>query len=180
MLRQAISLLGSLLSASKKLIAVRKSTTAFGRGSMSFIRPENRSVLAYVRQYRDEAILCVANLSRSAQAAELDLSPWKDRVPLEMLGRTRFPAVGSQPYLLTLGSHAFYWFSLEPQRAGAGRGERETAPALLALPPRWGDILGAAGREALEEILPTYLQRCYWCWGTERTADQVGTAHGSN
>ena len=58
---------------------------------MTFIRPANRSVLAYVRQYEDEVILCVANLSRSAQATELDLSAWKDRIPLEMLGRTRFP-----------------------------------------------------------------------------------------
>ena len=83
--------LSSLLSATKRLISVRKSTLAFGRGTMTFIRPVNRSVLAYVRQYRDEVILCVANLSRSAQATELDLSAWKDRVPLEMLGRTRFP-----------------------------------------------------------------------------------------
>ena len=83
--------LSSLLSATKRLIAVRKSTLAFGRGTMTFIRPENRSVLAYVRQYQDEVILCVANLSRSAQATELDLSAFKDRIPLEMLGRTRFP-----------------------------------------------------------------------------------------
>ena len=83
--------LSSLLSATKRLISVRKSTLAFGRGTMTFIRPANRSVLAYVRQYRDEVILCVANLSRAAQATELDLSPWKDRIPQEMLGRTRFP-----------------------------------------------------------------------------------------
>ena len=70
--------LSSLLSATKRLIAVRKSTLAFGRGSMTFIRPENRSVLAYVRQYQDEVILCVANLSRSAQATELDLSAFQE------------------------------------------------------------------------------------------------------
>ena len=44
--------LSSLLSATKRLISVRKSTLAFGRGTMTFIRPANRSVLAYVRQYR--------------------------------------------------------------------------------------------------------------------------------
>src|SRR5712672_2885057 len=82
--------LSSLLSATKRLISVRKSTLAFGRGTMTFIRPLNRSVLCYVRQYRGEVILCVANLSRSAQATELNLSAWKDRIPLEMLGRTRF------------------------------------------------------------------------------------------
>ncbi|MGY3368579.1 trehalose synthase [Bradyrhizobium sp. GM2.4] len=104
--------LSSLLSATKRLISVRKSTLAFGRGTMTFIRPANRAVLAYVRQYRDEVILCVANLSRAAQATELDLSPWKDRIPQEMLGRTRFPAIGELPYMVTLGPYGFYWFQL--------------------------------------------------------------------
>src|SRR5258708_19345647 len=107
--------LSSLLSATKRLIAVRKSTLAFGRGTMTFIRPENRSVLAYVRQYQDEVILCVANLSRSAQATELDLSAFKDRIPLEMLGRTRFPPIGELPSMFTLPPYAFSFFPL-PQR----------------------------------------------------------------
>ena len=105
--------LSSLLSATKRLIAVRKSTFAFGRGTMTFIRPENRSVLCYVRQYQGEVILCVANLSRSAQATELDLSAFKDRIPLEMLGRTRFPPIGELPYMITLAPYGFYWFELQ-------------------------------------------------------------------
>src|SRR6201982_2343658 len=105
--------LSSLLSAPKRLISVRKSTLAFGRGSMTFIRPVNRAVLAYVRQLGDEVILCVANLSRSAQATELDLSAFKDRVPLEMLGRTHFPAIGELPYMITLAPYGFYWFQLQ-------------------------------------------------------------------
>ena len=110
--------LSSLLSATKRLIAVRKSTLAFGRGTMTFIRPENRSVLCYVRQYQDEVILCVANLSRSAQATELDLSAWKGRIPLEMLGRTRFPVIGEVPYMVTLAPYGFYWFELqEPDKS---------------------------------------------------------------
>ena len=80
---------------------------------MTFIRPENRSVLRYVRQHEDEVILCVANLSRSAQATELDLSAWKERIPLEMLGRTRFPAIGEPPYMITLAPYGFYWFELQ-------------------------------------------------------------------
>src|SRR6202162_4396252 len=104
--------LSSLLSWTKRLVSVRKSTLAFGRGTMTFIRPVNRSVLAYVRQYRDEVLLCVANLSRSAQATELNLSAWKDRIPLEMLGRTRFPAIGELPYMITLAPYGFYWFQL--------------------------------------------------------------------
>ena len=115
--------LSSLLSANKKLIAVRKSTLAFGRGSMTFIRPANRSVLAYVRQYQDQVILCVANLSRSAQATELDLSAWKDRIPLEMLGRSRFPAIGELPYMITL---AAVWLLLVPTQGARQVGARRT------------------------------------------------------
>ena len=131
--------LSSLLSATKRLIAVRKSTLAFGRGTMTFIRPENRSVLCYVRQYQDEVILCVANLSRSAQATELDLSAWKDRIPLEMLGRTRFPAIGELPYMITLAPYGFYWFELQ---------ERDkSAPVRAARGARVRDAGGAAERD---------------------------------
>src|SRR6185437_16931229 len=89
-----------------------KSTKVFGRGTLTFIRPTNRAVLAYVRQLGEEAILCVANISRSAQAVELDLGPWKGRVPREMLGRTRFPRIGDLPYLVTLPPYGFFWFQL--------------------------------------------------------------------
>ena len=105
--------LSSLLSWTKRLIGVRKSTKVFGRGTLTFIRPANRTVLAYVRQLGNEAILCVANMSRSAQAVELDMSPWKGRIPREMLGRTRFPRVGDLPYLITLPPYGFFWFLLE-------------------------------------------------------------------
>src|SRR5437588_8263390 len=74
--------LGSLLSWTKRIISVRKSSQVFGRGSLTFVRPANRSVLVYLRQYGNEALLCIANLSRSAQSAEIDLSPWRGRVPL--------------------------------------------------------------------------------------------------
>jgi maltose alpha-D-glucosyltransferase/alpha-amylase len=103
----------SFLNWTKRLISVRKSSRVFGRGSLTFVRPKNRHVLVYVRQYENETILCVANISRAAQAAEIDLSPWRGRVPTEMLGRTRFPRIGELPYLLTLPPYGFFWFALE-------------------------------------------------------------------
>ncbi len=102
----------SLLSWTKRIMAVRKTSQAFGRGTRRFLRPGNRKILAYLRAYGDDSILCVANLSRSAQPVELDLSAFKGRVPVEMLGRTTFPPIGDLPYLLTLGAHGFYWFKL--------------------------------------------------------------------
>jgi maltose alpha-D-glucosyltransferase/alpha-amylase len=102
----------SLLNWMKRLLAVRKTSQAFGRGKLSFLRPGNRKILAYLREHGDEAILCVANLGRSAQPVELDLARFKGRVPVEMMGRTPFPPIGELPYLLTLPACGFYWFRL--------------------------------------------------------------------
>ena len=102
----------SQLAWMKRMLATRKTSRAFGRGSLEFLRPGNRKVLSYLRQYGDEAILCVANLARTAQPVELDLKRFKGRVPVEMLGRTSFPPIGELPYLLTLPAHGFYWFRL--------------------------------------------------------------------
>jgi maltose alpha-D-glucosyltransferase / alpha-amylase len=102
----------SLLSWTKRLLAVRKTSQAFGRGARRFLRPGNRKILAYLREFGDDTILCVANLSRSAQPVELNLSSFKGRVPVEMLGRTAFPPIGELPYLLTISAYGFYWFRL--------------------------------------------------------------------
>ena len=156
--------LSSLLSATKRLIAVRKSTLAFGRGIMTFIRPANRSVLAYIRQYGDEVILCVANLSRSAQATELDLSAWKERVPLEMLGRTKFPAIGELPYMITLAPYGFYWFQLkerDPSERVAPTIVPEFETLVVPLGATWVSL--ARTRSVFErDVLPTYLARTRW------------------
>jgi maltose alpha-D-glucosyltransferase/alpha-amylase len=102
----------SLLSWMKRLIAVRKTTKVFSRGSIEFLRPANHRVLAYVRQLDDEKILVVNNLSSSAQAVELDLRQYKGYIPIEMSGRNLFPRVGDLPYLLTLGPYESYGFRL--------------------------------------------------------------------
>ena len=156
--------LSSLLSATKRLISVRKSTLAFGRGSMTFIRPVNRAVLAYVRQLGDEVILCVANLSRSAQATELDLSAWKDRVPLEMLGRTRFPAIGELPYMITLAPYGFYWFQLR-ERDKSEHVVPSIVPEfetlVVPLGATWVSL--ARTRTVFErDVLPGHLARTRW------------------
>jgi maltose alpha-D-glucosyltransferase / alpha-amylase len=156
--------LASLLSWTKRLISVRKSNKIFGRGSFSFIRPTNRSVFVYVREYQGDVLLCVANLSRSAQAAEIDLSPWRGRVPFELLGRTRFPAIGEALYVVTLGPYGFYWFELcetvesatEPQGTPA---EFET----LVAPHGWRSLFEDRSKSTLErDVLPVFLAGRRW------------------
>ena len=134
----------SLLWWMRRLIALRKRYQAFGRGTLEFLHPDNRKILAFLRRYQDECILVVANLSRFVQYVELDLSAFKGMQPVEMFGRVTFPAIGDLPYLLTLGPHSFFWFTLEiaprPRRRDGcsvtrrsdARGQWSMCPALSA------------------------------------------------
>jgi maltose alpha-D-glucosyltransferase/alpha-amylase len=108
----------SLLNTMKRMIAVRKRSRAFGRGTIEFLRPRNQQVLAFVRRWEADTILVVANLSARSQPVELDLGAWRDAEPFEMLGETRFPLIGAAPYFLSLGPHGFYWFRLERRDPG--------------------------------------------------------------
>ena len=103
----------SLLNWMRRLIAVRKRYPVFGRGAIEFLLPTNNKVVAYVRKDTTETVLCVVNLSRFVQPAELDLSRYKGAVPVELIGETPFPPIGDLPYFLTLGPHGFYWFRLD-------------------------------------------------------------------
>jgi len=114
----------SLLHWTQRMLEVRKGFAAFGRGTLAFLRPANRKILAYLREYGDEIILCVANLGRTAQPVELDLARHQGRVPIELLGRTPFPPIGELPYMLTLAGHAFLWFRLASPSQVPGHDEQ--------------------------------------------------------
>jgi maltose alpha-D-glucosyltransferase/alpha-amylase len=119
---------GSLLNWMRRLIAARKTTRAFGRGTLRFLHPANTRVLAHLRELRGETFLLVHNLSSSAEAVTLDLREFRGTVPVEILGGARFPAVEDRPYTLTLGPYGFYWLRLR----GSGPGDEpygiEVAP----------------------------------------------------
>jgi maltose alpha-D-glucosyltransferase/alpha-amylase len=108
----------SLLNTMRRLLAARRTSSVFGRGSIEFLRPRNSKVLAYLRRHGRETLLIVANLSAAPQPVELDLAAFAGATPIEMLGTTRFPAIRTAPYFLSLGPHGFYWFRLE--RPGDG------------------------------------------------------------
>jgi maltose alpha-D-glucosyltransferase/alpha-amylase len=121
----------SLFNWMKRLIAVRNAHKALGRGSLRFLHPGNRKILVYLREHEGESILCVTNLSRAAQPVELDLSAYKGRVPVEMLGRSTFPPIGDLPYLLTLPGYGFYWFLLSSTAEVPRWHEERPAPSEL-------------------------------------------------
>ncbi|MGE0384491.1 MAG: maltose alpha-D-glucosyltransferase [Gammaproteobacteria bacterium] len=167
----------SLLNWTRRMLAVRKTSPAFGRGDFRFLHPGNRKILAYTREYGDEVILCVANVSRSAQPVELDLARFKGRVPIEMTGRQPFPPIGDLPYLLTLAAHGFYWFRLAadapPPDWHEERGTADDLPSIVLF-DEWNSFfreravpwrIGMAERTRARfenEVLPQFVARQRW------------------
>ncbi|HLI12557.1 MAG TPA: maltose alpha-D-glucosyltransferase [Alphaproteobacteria bacterium] len=157
----------SLLSWTRRMLATRQTQRVFGRGSLQFLYPGNRKILAFLRAHEDRTALCVFNLGRSPQAVELDLSRYKGRVPVELTGPSAFPPIGELPYLLTLPAYGFHWFLLanEAQLPSWHQPIPEPAPEFVTLVVRegWRDLLKAPMRNQLETAaLPGFLARQRW------------------
>jgi maltose alpha-D-glucosyltransferase / alpha-amylase len=183
----------SLLWWMKRMIALRKRHPVFGRGTIEFLTPDNAKVLAFLRSYQAEdddapdEVLVVANLSRYAQACELDLSMFQDRVLVEMLGRTTFPPIREQPYVLTLGPYQYHWLALErepsrislskmPQFADAPVETVEIELPSVTTSGQWTALLRGPGRGRLEAAFPDLLRRQRWFGGKARTIRGVTIA----
>jgi maltose alpha-D-glucosyltransferase/alpha-amylase len=152
----------SLLWWIRRLIALRKQFKAFGRGATEFLNPENPRVLAFIRSYKDERILVVANLSRFVQYVELDLSRFKGMVLVELFGRSEFPAITEKPYFLTLGPHNFDWFSVEAPRRGSYAAVSPYEMPRIEVGSSWEGLLRGEARTTFELALPAYLPHCRW------------------
>ncbi len=163
----------SFLNWMRNMIALRKLFRVFGRGTIEFLRPENRKVLAYVRSFEGENILCVANLSRFAQPTELDLSRFEGMVPVEMLGYVEFPRIRKAPYALTLAPYGYFWFELQTPAAPDLKAEEELKQEPTVPCRSWGELWEGTGRVALEMVLPQFLVRQRWFGGKARTIDRV-------
>jgi maltose alpha-D-glucosyltransferase/alpha-amylase len=175
----------SLLHWTRNMIALRKLFQVFGRGTLEFLAPDNRKILAYIRdcQFEDghgETVLCVANLSRFAQPVALDLSKFAGRQPVEMLGYVAFPEVTTQPYLLTLAPYSFLWLelqpaapkpqppSIDPAETSADIDNAALAMLTKGSMPTIAELLHGAGSELVEKLLPNYLTQQRWFGGKSR------------
>ena len=160
----------SLLNWTRRLLAIRKQFKAFGRGTLKMLAPSNRRILAYLREFTGadgatEIIFCVANVSRAAQAAELELSQYAGMVPVEMIGGSAFPPIGQLPYLLTLQPYGFYWFQLAPtnQMPSWHQAPVDVMPDFQTLVFKRLDTLDSACKRTLENhSLPAYLPKRRW------------------
>ncbi|MEH6564308.1 MAG: maltose alpha-D-glucosyltransferase [Halopseudomonas sp.] len=176
----------SLLNWTRRMLTVRTQQKAFGRGTLRMLAPNNRRILAYLREFTDadgqeEAILCVANLSRAAQAVELDLNEFVGRVPVEMLGGSSFAPIGAPDYMLTLPPYGFFWFVLadSSRMPGWHSPAPEPMPELrtLVIKQHLAELARPAPSETLgRELLPAYLARRRWFAGEGEPA-QVQVRH---
>jgi maltose alpha-D-glucosyltransferase/alpha-amylase len=179
----------SLLNWIKRMIALRRQHPVFGRGSLELVSSPNRKILAFLRRDDRESILVVTNLSRDVQPATLDLSAFAGLMPVEMNGFTEFPRIGDQPYFLTLGPYASYWFVLQqesmpltPRATAPGDADTsivETLPALL-MGVDWNNVLDGGTRGVLErQALAPFLRRQPWMVPAAREIRQARFADWS-
>ncbi len=163
----------SLLSWMRNMISLRKLFQVFGRGTLHFLAPDNRKVLAYVREDETSKVLCIANLSRFAQPVTLDLAEYEGMVPVEMLGYVEFPVISKAPYHVTLGSYGFFWLELQasPDRGLQDEGDELDAQVQISLrqPRDWESVFASGGRLFEERMLPDYLPRQRWFGSKSRT-----------
>ena len=172
----------SILNWTRRMLAVRSRHPAFGRGTLTLLSPKNRKILAYLREYRGDILLCVANVAHSPQAVELDLSRFVGRVPVELNAGTLFPPIGELTYLLTLPPYGFYWFALAPASDWPSwhTPAPEPLPEFITIVMRdsLAKALSPDGRVLIEnESLPQYIAKRRWFGLKDQT---IRSAHIAN
>ncbi len=165
--------LSSLLWWMKRVISMRKKFMALGLGSVRFLYSENPKVLAFICSYEEEKILVIINLSRFAQVAELNLAEFAGYLPIEIFSGNKFPTIKESPYILTLGIHDYFWFSLQKEETSALPDEERPIPEIY-LSEDWEYLFQDEQIDKLEKTcLPKYLQYCRWFQAKARTIRQV-------
>ncbi|REK19504.1 MAG: maltose alpha-D-glucosyltransferase [Planctomycetota bacterium] len=162
----------SLLWWMKRVIALRQNFIALRRGTMEILSPENTKILAFTRDYEDQSVLMVANLSRFVQFVELDLSRFAGRRPVEMFGQAHFPVISKSPYILTLGPHAFYWFSLEHEAIEAAVADDTDSPR-LTVSTGWKELTRDRPKRQFEKMLHGELTGQGWIRADARQVQGV-------
>ncbi len=162
----------SLLWWMKRVIGMRKRFKAFSRGDIDFLSPANSKVLAFLRSYRDETMLVLANLSRYSQAVELDLQDFRDFVPKEVFSNNKFPTIKEAPYLFTIGPHGYYWFLLEKPAVPLGRIDDTQVPKMKV--PKYEELFSQSNIKILTgRLIRNYIKTCRWFGGKARLIREI-------
>ncbi len=163
----------SLLWWMKRVIRMRKRYKAFGRGSIKFFEPANRKILAFAREYKNEKIIVIVNLSRFAQAVELDLEEFEGYIPIEVFSRNNFPIIQKQPYVLTLGPHGYFWFELKKSQEKLLIDEPIDFSIVIRV-NKWDQLFENKKKETLESrIFPSYITKRRWFSGVKKGIEDI-------
>lgn len=162
----------SLLWWMRHTIATARRFQAFSRGSIEFLKVSNPKVLMFIRSYEEETILTVINLSRNAQAVNVDLSAYEGCVPEEIFSMNRFPRVHKTPYMVALGPYGYFWLRLIREESPSGRNVLLDRIALRA--GSWNELFAGRSLEQLETvILPPYYKSARWFGGKARNIIRI-------
>jgi len=162
----------SLLRWMKQTVALRARFKAFGRGDLEVLYPSNPKIFAFLRQYLDETILVVTNLSRFTQYVELNLNKYAGKTPFGLFSGNRFHVIEDRPYPLTIGPYDYYWFAIKPDKEAVCVTEQGSMPLISVR--EWSRLMEEGARSEIEnEIIPNYLRCCSWFGGRRRTVRKV-------
>ncbi|CAH1002429.1 Glucosamine kinase [Neolewinella maritima] len=162
----------SLLNWTKKLLAKRKAFNVFGRGTITWLKPDNGRILAFVREYQEERVVVIVNLSRHPQAVLLDLSEYAGSKVQEAFGRTYFNDITRDLYQVTLSGHGYYWLEIEAASGPLIDNRELGRPTLRTAEIK--DFFSKSNLRALEQtVLPNYLRSVSWMGARAKQLDQV-------
>ena len=158
----------------KNVLAMRKRLQVFGRGDLSFIESSNAKVLCFVRSYKNQRVVIVANLSQFSQLTTLDFSEFKECDVTEAFSQNRFLSITGREYPITLGPYGYYWFQIDTSE------KKETGFSSTELPLYQSDLSWERSFSNYEnvrfierKVLQPFMRKCRWFGGKTRVISKI-------
>jgi maltose alpha-D-glucosyltransferase/alpha-amylase len=102
----------SLLSKMKHLVSVRKSLPILAVGDYEFLAKDHKETLVILREFENEHLICVLNLSDKKQTISLNLSTKNGYTVRDVYKDQRFPPIQKDPYPIEVKPYGFHWLRL--------------------------------------------------------------------
>ena len=156
----------------RRVIAKRTQYKAFGRGTIRFVHTSNPKILAFIRQYEDETMLVIVNLSRYSQHVELDLSAHAGSTPVEVFSHNEFPPITTEPWSFSMQFKNYFWFELRKAETRERPLQALSASSIELQPEQWKKMEPGL-IQVIKERLFNYLVNIRWFRGDTRKLRDV-------
>lgn len=100
----------SLLNWVRNHLQIRKNFAAFSRGNLQILSTNNKSMLAYLRQFEDQTLLVINNLSPETGQISLDLKQFNQ--VFDLLHNDTQPIIANRNSPFELPAYGYCWFQL--------------------------------------------------------------------